>query len=133
MHTRGIKKYQVAKAVLLGAALIFGLSAIIMLLWNWLIPTLFRGSTISLWQALGLLVLTKVLFGGWSRRRGSQPGGCRSWKKNFEEKWNKMPPEEQARFKQSFANRCHRWRWSEPEPESESKEQGTESGRVKVG
>lgn len=41
---------------------VFGLA--VMLLWNWLMPDLFGLQAISFWQAAGLLVLCKILFGG---------------------------------------------------------------------
>lgn len=118
------------KAVLLGTLVILGLSTALMLLWNGVVPALFRGPVISWWQALGLLVLIKLLFGRWHRRGGRRPG-CTRWKKTFEKKWNTMTPEEQARFKSSFTHQCHRWRWSEPEREEDRQHDG--SDRVKVG
>ncbi len=36
----------------------------VMRLWNWLTPALFGWHVITYWQALGLLVLSKILFGG---------------------------------------------------------------------
>ena len=39
-------------------------SSIIMFLWNWLIPDIFGLATISFWQALGLFILSRILFGG---------------------------------------------------------------------
>ena len=48
---------------------------IVLLLWNWLAPALFGLPVITFWQALGLLVLCRILFGGFgmsgSRRHGS--------------------------------------------------------------
>lgn len=41
---------------------VFG--AIVMVLWNWLMPELFGLTAISFWQAAGLLTLCKILFGG---------------------------------------------------------------------
>ena len=38
-------------------------SAIVMLLWNWLMPTIFGLTIISFWQALGLFALMRILFG----------------------------------------------------------------------
>ncbi len=38
-------------------------SLAVMLLWNWLMPTLFGLQAISFVQSLGLLVLSKILFG----------------------------------------------------------------------
>jgi len=40
------------------------LSLLAMYLWNWLVPTLFAGPKITYWQMLGLLVLSRLLFGG---------------------------------------------------------------------
>src|SRR5262245_11886577 len=40
---------------------------IVMLLWNWLLPPLFEWPSITLWQGFGLLVLCRILFGGWGR------------------------------------------------------------------
>jgi len=34
------------------------------LLWNWLMPAIFGLPPIRFWQALGLLALTRILFGG---------------------------------------------------------------------
>ena len=38
-----------------------------MYLWNWLVPLLFHGPVVTFLQALGLLVLSKILFGGFGR------------------------------------------------------------------
>ena len=35
-----------------------------MLLWNWLVPAIFGLGTITFWQALGLIILIKLVFGG---------------------------------------------------------------------
>lgn len=114
-----MKKHWMVKAVLLVTLVVAGLSTILMLLWNWLVPVLFKGPVISWGQALGLLVFTKLLFGGWNRWGAGSHGQGR-WKKRFEQKWKKMTPEEQARFKQNFTRHCHRWRWSEPEETQEA-------------
>jgi hypothetical protein len=59
---------------------IAGLGYLVMLLWNWLLPTLFVGvREIDYMQALGVLVLSKILFGG---LRGH---GCHG-------RWHKMSP-----------------------------------------
>ena len=56
--------------------------AVVMALWNWLLPSLFGLPMVTFWQALGLLALSRILFGGvrlsgrghgksgWSRRHG---------------------------------------------------------------
>src|SRR5260370_42524439 len=37
---------------------------IVLHLWNWLLPPLFGWQQITFWQALGLLALCRILFGG---------------------------------------------------------------------
>jgi hypothetical protein len=43
-------------------ALVFGL--LVKWFWNWLVPDIFGLGTITFWQAFGLVILTKLLFGG---------------------------------------------------------------------
>ena len=50
------------------AATVFGW--VVMWLWNGLIPAIFGLHAISYWQALGILVLSKILFGGFRGRPG---------------------------------------------------------------
>ncbi len=45
-----------------GIAILFGY--IIMWLWNWLMPEIFGLTTITYWQAVGLFILAKIIFGG---------------------------------------------------------------------
>ena len=45
---------------------------LVMHLWNWLLPPLFGWHLITFWQALGLLLLSRILFGSWG------PGGGQS-------------------------------------------------------
>lgn len=60
-------------------ALIIGLaaisSAVVMWLWNWLMPSLFGLPLISFWQAFGLMLLFNFLVGG---RSGSSSSSSRS-------------------------------------------------------
>ena len=54
-----------APLILLGSALFVALGGeIVRLLWNWLLPSLFGWPRITFWQALGLLALCRILFGG---------------------------------------------------------------------
>lgn len=46
----------------IGLAILFGF--IIMWLWNWLMPSLFGLAAITYWQAVGIFILAKILFGG---------------------------------------------------------------------
>ena len=69
-------------------------------LWNWLLPPLFGLHMISFWQALGLLLLCRILFGSWGH------GGGNRGPRRRREKWEKMTPEERERMRQSWAARC---------------------------
>lgn len=49
--------------------------AIVMLLWNALIPSIIGWTTINYWQAAGLMILCRLLFGGFGRF--GKKFGCR--------------------------------------------------------
>lgn len=82
------------------AAAVFG--GIVMQLWNWLIPDLFGGHAIGFWQALGLIVLSKILFGGF---RGG-PGFGRHWRGRMAERWERMTPEQREKFAKGMRGGC---------------------------
>jgi len=74
-------------------------------LWNWLAPELFGWTEITFWQALGLLALCRILFGGWGGgSRGSKMG--RRMRERMSERWASMTPEERERFQQGLRGRC---------------------------
>ena len=60
-----------ALAVLIAA--IFGFA--VMYLWNWLMPGLFGLKTIGYWQALGIVLLAKLLFGNFGHHHGRHAHG----------------------------------------------------------
>lgn len=69
------KWFFIAPAAVLGILLFVGIGgAIVQQLWNWLLPALFGWPHVTFWQALGLLVLCRILFGGLGRHghRGSK-------------------------------------------------------------
>lgn len=76
-------------------------------LWNWLVPVLFNGPVITFWQALGLLVLSKILFSGIGGKGGHHKHN--GWKPFWKEKWNRMSPEERERFKEKMKNKWCGW------------------------
>ena len=78
---------------------------IVMLLWNALMPGIFHLPPVSFWQAVGLLLLAKILFGGF---RVGGPGPRRRMKEKLTEKWMNMTPEEREKFKQDWGGRCGR-------------------------
>jgi hypothetical protein len=91
-----------AKCLKIGLFVVIGvaaLSGVVMGLWNWLIPTLFEnGRHIDYWQAMGVLLLSKILFGGF---RGH--GGPGSWRRH---RLEHMTPEEREKFKAKWQGRC---------------------------
>lgn len=84
------------------------LAAAVMFLWNAILPDVLGAARLNYWQALGLLVLCRLLFGG---RGGGfygpgrhRPGGKPHWR----EKWMSMSEEERAKFKEAWKDRCKR-------------------------
>jgi hypothetical protein len=84
------------------ACTVFGFA--VMNLWNWLTPPLFGWHTIGFWQAVGLLILTRILFGGRGFRGGPQWGG--HWRRRMFERWAQMSPEEREKFRQGMRFGC---------------------------
>ena len=106
-----------SKFVLLAVIAVPLVGAITMLLWNWLMPAIFGLRAISFLQALGILLLSKLLFGGFHGGRGRR---CRAsrWDRQMMERWESMTPEERQKALESM-----RTRW-------ESGEQGTAPPRA---
>ncbi|HUP04282.1 MAG TPA: hypothetical protein VMU19_09850 [Bryobacteraceae bacterium] len=75
---------------------------VVMLLWNWLMPALFALPRIGYWQAWGLLLLCKLLFGGFHPHVTSS----RRWRERVIEHWESLTPEEQERIRQKMRARC---------------------------
>jgi hypothetical protein len=66
------------------------------LLWNWLVPDIFGWRVISFWQALGLLALSRILFGGFggsrfSRSRHITPEDKERFRQRVRERWGSGP------------------------------------------
>ena len=73
--------------------LIFGL--LVQLLWNWLMPEIFRLPEISYWQAFGIVILGKLIFGNF----GPHPGHHRRHRHPFAEHY--------ARHHRHYLHRGH--------------------------
>ena len=73
-----------------------------MSLWNWLVPPIFSGPEITFWQALGLLILSRILLGGW--RAG--PRGRMPWRRRMMDRWQQMTPEQREKFREAWGARC---------------------------
>ena len=92
---------------------------IVKLLWNWLLPPLFGWRELTFWQALGILLLCRILFGGLGLRGTGGSGMRRRMRERMvermEERCANMTPEERERFRQ----RMHeRWGWDAPPGET---------------
>jgi hypothetical protein len=74
---------------------------IVLQLWNWLLPSLFGWRQITFWQALGLLALCRILFGG----LGSHGSGRSSFRRRMDERCEHMTPEDRERFRQRMRER----------------------------
>ena len=106
MRNHWIKRGIGITIAVIAGVFLFGF--VVMHLWNWLIPAIFTGAVaINYCQALGILVLSKILFGGFKGRCG---GGCGNrgghWRGRWwKEKWEGMSEEERAKFR----SRCGDW------------------------
>jgi hypothetical protein len=112
MHSS--RRHRIAKLVflvfpaflVLFAGLVWGVEA----LWNGLMPEIFGLKAITYWQALGLMVLSWILFRGFRGPRGSRRG----WERGMRRRWEKMTPAEREEFLKGL-----RTRWGgAPEPET---------------
>ncbi|WP_312090817.1 hypothetical protein [Chryseobacterium sp.] len=80
------------------------ISWIVMLLWNCLLPEILGVKTIGFWQAMGILVLSKILFGGFHGKFGQGMKQIRA--KHFEHRMEGMSAEEKEKFKEIWKQRC---------------------------
>lgn len=88
---------------LLGVGFLALISFVVMQLWNHLLPDILNTSTITFWQAMGLFILSKILFGF-----GGGGGGKMGppWMRGrMGEKFRNMSPEEKEKFKEEMKNR----------------------------
>ena len=90
------------------AAAPFGMAAVIFIggevvqqLWNWIAPELFGFRQLTFWQAFGLLVLCRILFGG-----SGAFGSSRSmaWRR-ADGRWARLTPEEREHFREFLRSR----------------------------
>jgi hypothetical protein len=70
-------------------------------LWNWLLPPLFAWRQITFWQALGLLALCRILFGGF----GSRGSAHSSFRRRIEDRCDSRTAEEREQFRQRMRER----------------------------
>ena len=97
--------------VAIAAFIVIG-GEIVMQLWNWLLPPIFGWRAITIWQAVGLLALCRILFGGVGVRgpRGPRMDLRTRFHERFADRvadrWEHMTPEEREQFRQRLRERC---------------------------
>ena len=87
--------------IVFGSIFFVAIGYFVMFLWNNLIPEIFEMPEITFWQAVGLLILTRILFTGF------RPGGYRRHG-NWRNKWMEMSEEERAELKRKWKERCEK-------------------------
>jgi hypothetical protein len=93
----------IAPAAIAGILLfIFIGGEVVLRLWNWLLPPLFGWRQITFWQAVGILALCRILFGG----HGWRGSGRSNFGRRMAGRWRKMTPEEREKFRQGMRGRC---------------------------
>ena len=92
------------------AVAVFGY--VVMSLWNWVVPAVTGLHPVSFAQALGLLVLSRILFGGWRGHGGGH------WRQRMRDRWEQMSPEERERFRGVLGGHrcCHPEAGQRPPP-----------------
>ena len=78
---------------ILGVAFMIGVIFGVQALWNWLIPELFNGPSLTFWQTVGLFFLSKILLTGIAP--GSHHSKDNKWKKIFEQRCKEKSAEDQ--------------------------------------
>ena len=90
-------------ALILVPLAIFIFGSIVQLLWNNVLAVVLNVHTVTFWQALGILALSKILFTGF------MGGGRRYYRRRMMPDWDKLSPEEKEKFRQEWRDRCGPW------------------------
>jgi len=100
------RKFHPAKLLMMGVMFLgffAAMSAVVMLLWNWILPEVANVKPLNFWKAAGLLLLFKILFGGMGRGKWKNRNHRRGkWK----EKWMNMSDEERTEMKGKWKDWC---------------------------
>ena len=107
MNRRKRMFFVIGPLAIVGMALfIFIGGEVVLHLWNWLLPPLFGWRMITFWQALGLLVLCRILFGNFGMRGSHRSNMRERMRERMAERWQHMTPEQRERMRQRWAAAC---------------------------
>ena len=96
----------IVPAAIVGLAVFIAVGgALVMLLWNALLPNLFGWRAITFWQAVGLLALCRILFG---RSGFGRAAGRGAWRRRGRGMWSRMTPEEREQMRRWLRDRTGR-------------------------
>lgn len=90
------------KALVFVVVALGALGLAVMALWNAVLPAVASVHPITFVQALGLLVLSRILFGGLRRH------GRGHWRQRMRERWEHMTPDQREQMHAAFASRSGR-------------------------
>ena len=115
---RNNRALRVLRVAAIGIVAIAVVGEAVTQLWNWLMPGLFGLHAIGFWQALGLVILSKIFFGGFGGRRCVGGPGRR--------RWEQMTPEQREKFQQGMrGGRCGKFGTPEATARSTSSAEAT--------
>ena len=105
-HERG-KGFWIKRAIFIPIAIaagVFIFGSVVMLLWNAIIPAVFGLKVITFWEALGILILSKILFGGFGGGHGHRR--CHNHAHSHGGRFMHLSPEEREKMKAEWRGRC---------------------------
>ena len=96
------KRFKFIAIPIFAVAVLFGLSFIVMHLWNYSIAKAGNLNDIDFWQAMALLVLSKILFGFGTGGRGGPWSRRRKWGRHS----HPLSDEQKEAFKDKWKEHC---------------------------
>ncbi len=102
-NMRKKSKGKIALIILAVITMVLLVVALVQCLWNWLLPDIFGLKEISYWQAFGLFILAKLLFGGKPGKPGGFRGRCNENTKS--EEMDDISAEDRDRLREEWKRR----------------------------
>lgn len=105
--------FHIARVLLIIGVIALALGFLVMQLWNALVPQLFAGPVITFWQAVGLLLLARLLtFSGGPARFSAFRH--HQWRRRYEERMASMSPDQRERMRRAWGRHCGPWGEDDP-------------------